>query len=201
MHGRIQAFHHFTWKERSDQIYLKLLSPMILQAGYHILIQIILAYRISHQVKAARNTLSGIFSIKGFLCFTDGAGLQAADDLVINQLRTGQLQFKIRTLGSQGASCRGHTDMAQLALNLAFQPFFYLFSQRRHLFYIFNLSVYHCPLRMFLFLDGNNFYLILFYNTYHSDKASRSDVQGKYHMICLHLRLFDSSFSHAHPPA
>ena len=81
-------------------------------------------------------------------------------------------------------------------MDLILQALFHLFRQRGNLFYIFNLSVDHCPLVMLFFFNGNDLHLVFYNNAHHTDDAPRPDIQGKYHIIrlylCLCLRLYFS---------
>ena len=74
-------------------------------------------------------------------------------------------------------------------MDLILQPLFHLLRQRRYFFYIFNLSIDHCPLVMLLFFNRNDLHLIFHNYAHHSDDAARPDVQGNYHIIRLYLCL------------
>ncbi len=63
------------------------------------MIQEILAYGITYQVKPPEILLSLILRVKGFLRPADGPGLQPADNLIINQLGSRQLQLKFGPFG------------------------------------------------------------------------------------------------------
>ena len=168
------------------------------------MIQKILAYCISYQIKASGIIQRFIFRLKNFLRLADRPGFQTIDNLIPDQLYPRQFHLIIYTACPEGPPCRCDTDAFQPGMQLCFQPPFYLFRQRGNFFYILNLPVDHCPFRVLFFFNGNDLHLIILNDTHHPDDTACADIQGKYHIACLgfclcrhlHLRLFHLSFRH-----
>ena len=144
-----------------------------------------MADSVTYQIKTPGIIQRFVFCIKSFFGLADCTGFETADDLVINELSAGQIQFKVCSSGSKGPACGGHTDSGEFGPDFCLQAFFYFVRQSRNFFNIFNLSVDHSAFCMFFPLDSGDVHTVFLHNAHHADDASRSDIQGENHIVIL----------------